>query len=92
MAFTRESAVERARADLAERLGVKETEVAAESVADTDFPDANFGAGAADELSAQMITPGWRIRLKANGQTYEYRANRNRLRLFNYKGANHRVV
>jgi hypothetical protein len=92
MAFTRESAVERARADLAERLGVKETEVAEESVADTDFPDANFGAGTADELSAQMITPGWRIRLKANGQTYEYRANRNRLRLFNYKGANHRVV
>ena len=92
MAFTREEAVARARADLAERLGVKEGEVTEASVEDTDFPDANFGASAPGEVSAQMITPGWRIRLKARGQTYEYRANRNRLRLFNYRGANHRVV
>ena len=92
MAFTREEAVARARADLAERLHVKESDIAEASVEDTDFPDANFGAGAKDELSAQMITPGWRIKLKAQGQTFEYRANRNRLRLFNYKGANYRVV
>ena len=92
MAFTRDEAVARARADLAERLGLDEHEVKEESVADADFPDANFGASMPGELSAQMITPGWRIRLKANGQVYEYRANRNRLRLFNYQGANHRVV
>ncbi|HEX8181732.1 MAG TPA: hypothetical protein VF525_19485 [Pyrinomonadaceae bacterium] len=92
MAFTRDEAVARAQADLAERLGLKESEVAVDSVEDTDFPDANFGASMPDEMSAQMITPGWRIRLKAAGQSYEYRANRNRLRLFNYKGAHHRVV
>ena len=92
MAFTRDEAVARARADLAERLGLKEGEVGEASVEDTDFPDANFGASAPGEVSAQMITPGWRIRLKARGQTYEYRANRNRLRLVNYQGANHRVV
>jgi hypothetical protein len=38
-----------------------------------------------------MITPGWRIRLRAGGDVYEYRANRNRIRLFNFKGANHSV-
>ena len=92
MALTREEATARARADLAERLGVAESEIATESVADADFPDANFGANAAGEVSAQMITPGWRIHLRANGNGYEYRANRNRLRLFNFKGANHRVV
>lgn len=92
MAFTRDEALARARADLAGRLGLTEQEIAAESVADADFPDANFGASLADEMSAQMITPGWRIRLQANGQTYEYRANRNRLRLFNFNGAHHRVV
>jgi hypothetical protein len=92
MALTREEATARAREDLAARLGVAQEEIATESVADADFPDANFGASAAGEVSAQMITPGWRIRLKADGQTYEYRANRNRLRLFNFKGANHRVV
>jgi hypothetical protein len=92
MAFTREEASARARADLAERLGLKESDITEAAVEDTDFPDANFGAGTADEMSAQMITPGWRIKLTAQGQTFEYRANRNRLRLFNYKGANHRVV
>jgi hypothetical protein len=42
-------------------------------------------------MSAQMITPGWRIRLRARGERYEYRANRNRLRLVNFRGANYQV-
>lgn len=92
MAFTREEAAARARADLAERLGLKESDITEVAVEDADFPDANFGASLADEMSAQMITPGWRIRLSAQGETFEYRANRNRLRLFNFKGAHQRVV
>jgi hypothetical protein len=91
MAMSREDAVSRARIDLAARLGVREDEIKEDSVEDADFPDASFGAGAAGEMSAQMITPGWRIRLRAGGDTYEYRANRNRMRLFNFKGANHSV-
>ena len=91
MAMSREDAVSRARTDLAGRLGVAEDEIKEDSVEDADFPDASFGAGAPGEMSAQMITPGWRIRLRAGGQTYEYRANRNRIRLFNFKGANHSV-
>ncbi len=91
MAMSREDAVRRARVDLAARLGVKEDEIKEDSVADADFSDASFGAGTAGEMSAQMITPGWRIRLKARGDVYEYRGNRNRLRLFNFKGANYSV-
>lgn len=91
MAMTKEDAVKRARADLAARLGVGEDEVKEDSVADAEFPDAAFGAGTPGEMSAQMITPGWRIRLNARGQTYEYRANRNRMRLFNFRGANYQV-
>ena len=89
--MTREEAVRRACVDLAARLGVREDEITEDSVEDADFPDASFGAGTAGEMSAQMITPGWRIRLKADGRIYEYRGNRNRLRLFNFKGANHSV-
>jgi hypothetical protein len=70
---------------------VTEDEIKEDSVEDADFPDASFGAGAAGEMSAQMITPGWRIRLRAGGDVYEYRANRNRIRLFNFKGANYSV-
>ncbi len=91
MAMSREDAVARARADLAARLGVAEDEVSKDAVEDAEFPDAAFGAGAAGEMSAQMLTPGWRIRLSAGGKVYEYRGNRNRLRLFNFKGANYSV-
>ena len=91
MAMTREEAVRRAKGDLAARLGVRDDEVTEDSVEDADFPDASFGAGSPGEMSAQMITPGWRIRLSARGEVYEYRANRNRLRLFNFKGANYSV-
>ncbi len=91
MAMSREDAVKRARVDLAGRLGVAEDEIKEDSVADAEFSDASFGAGTAGEMSAQIITPGWRIRLRARGDVYEYRGNRNRLRLFNFKGANHSV-
>ena len=91
MAMSKEDAVSRARIDLAGRLGVAEDEIKEDSVEDAEFPDASFGASEPGEMSAQMITPGWRIRLKARGDVYEYRANRNRLRLFNFKGANYSV-
>jgi hypothetical protein len=91
MAMTKEDATKRAKADLAARLGVREDEIEEDSVEDAEFPDASFGAGSPGEMSAQMITPGWRIRLRARGERYEYRANRNRLRLVNFRGANYQV-
>jgi hypothetical protein len=91
MAYSREAAVERARADLAARLGKAESEVTEESVEEADFPNTALGAPARGEMSGQMITPGWRIRLKASGKSYEYRADRNQIRLYNFNGANHKV-
>jgi len=81
----------KARNDLARRLGVDENEVVEGHVEQTDFPDASLGAPVEDEMSAQMITPGWRIQLRAGGETYEYRATARQLRLVNFKGRNHRV-
>ena len=92
MALSKEDAVKRAREDLAKRLGVSENEIKEEAIDDTDFPDMALGAPVEDEMSGQMITPGWRIRLSAGGQGgYEYRASRNQLRLYNYKGSNHKI-
>ena len=91
MAFNQQQAIEKARRDLAQRLGVSETEIGEESVESTDFPDAALGAPVEDEMSAQVITPGWRIRLNTQGETYEYRANDRHLRLFNFKGENYRI-
>ena len=90
MSFSKEQAVAAAKKDLAKRLGVSESEIQ-ESVEDADFPNMALGAGVKDEMSGQMITPGWRIRLKTGAQNAEYRANKNQLRLYNFKGQNYRI-
>jgi len=88
MAITKEEAVEKARKDLAQRLGVSTKEIKEQSVEQAEFPDMSLGAPAKDEMSGQMITSGWRIRLQAGNQSFEYRANKNQVRLYNYKGKN----
>lgn len=84
-------AVVRARGDLAQRLRVSEHDILEGSAEPADFPDAALGAPIEDEMSAQVITPGWRIRLKANGKTYEYRASARQVRLFNFNGENYKI-
>jgi hypothetical protein len=92
MSFNQTSATERAKQDLSKRLGVSESEIEESSVSDAEFPDMSLGAPVDDEMSAQMISSGWKIILKADGKTYEYRADKYSLRLSNFKGTNHIVV
>jgi hypothetical protein len=91
MADSMEEAVGRAREDLAERLGVPAEEVLEASVEEADFPNTALGAPLRDEMSGMMITSGWRIRLAARGETYEYRADRRQLRLYDFKGKNYKI-
>lgn len=92
MGAGKEDLVKRARADLAKRLNVSEDEIKEETVEEADFPDMALGAPLQDEMSGQMITSGWRIRLKAGSSgDYEYRSNQNQLRLYNFKGSNYKV-
>lgn len=91
MSFNKSSATERAKSDLANRVGVAESDIETISVEDTDFPDMSLGAPVADEMSAQMISTGWRINLRAGGKNYEYRADKTEMRLFDYEGANYIV-
>ena len=89
MSFNKESAAAAAKRDLARRLGVKESDIREVSVKDTDFPDMSLGAPAGGEMSAQMISSGWKIKLGADGDDYEYRADKYQLRLHNFKGKNY---
>ncbi len=91
MALSKEDAVKQARQDLAKRLGVAETEIKEDTIEDADFPDTALGASIEEEMSGQMITKGWRIRLSAGKDGYEYRANKDGLRLANFNGANYRI-
>ena len=89
MRLNKDTAVERAKADLAKRLSVSETEVKEVSVSEKDFPDMSLGAPTEDEMSAQMISSGWQINLEAGGEKYEYRADKYQLRLRGFRGTNH---
>ena len=91
MELGKQEAIDRARRDLAQRLGATEPAIGEASVESVNFPDAALGAPIEDEMSAQVITPGWRIRFSAQGQTYEYRASGKKLRLVNFNGENHRI-
>ena len=84
-------AVIHARADLARRLGVDENEILEGAVEEAEFPDAALGAPVEDEMSAQVITPGSRIRLTTRNKTYEYRTAGGRLRLYQFNGKNYKV-
>jgi len=88
MSFTKESAVEKAKQDLAQRIGVAESEISS-SASDFDFPDMSLGAPVDGEMSAQMISSGWRIDLSAAGKSYEYRADKYQLRLRGFNGTNY---
>lgn len=91
MTISKDGAVDNARQDLARRLKIDPADVKQKSVEDSDFPDMSLGAAEDDEMSGQMITTGWRIRLEAEGKTYEYRADKNQLRLYKFKGKNYRI-
>lgn len=89
MSFSQESAIQRAKEDLAGRLKIKQADVHDGSVTEKDFPDASLGAPIDDEMSAQMISSGWQIILKADGKNFEYRADKYQLRLVDFNGTNY---
>jgi hypothetical protein len=91
MGFDKDSAAAAAKRDLAQRLKLNEAEVSVSSVSERDFPDMSLGAPANGEMSAQMISTGWEIKLGAAGKSYEYRADKYQLRLKGFEGKNHVV-
>lgn len=88
MKFDQDSAVRKAKEDLAGRLGVKEEQISVVSSASKEFPDMSLGAPADDEMAAQMISNGWAITLRHDGSNYEYRGDKYQLRLKDFKGKN----
>ena len=84
-------ALVRARSDLGRRLGVDENAIFEGAVEQAEFPDAALGAPVGGEMSAQVITPGWRIRLEGQGKSFEYRAAGKQLRLYNFNGKNYKI-
>ncbi len=71
--------VAQAIADLAGRLGVAAEAIQVRSVEAVEWPDASLGCPQPGMVYAQVITPGYRIVLEAEGQAYEYHSSRSRV-------------
>jgi len=91
MPNSKDDAVQQARNDLAKRLKIDAGGVKENAVEESDFPDMALGAAEDGEMSGQMMTRGWRITLDAEGKSYEYRADKNQVRAYKFKGKNYRI-
>ncbi len=89
MSFNQQSAVQRAKKDLAQRLNISENDIQTKFVSEKDFPDMSLGTPVGDEMSGQMISSGWQIDLTAGGKDYEYRADKHQVRLRGFGGTNY---
>lgn len=74
-----QSLVDLAKADLGERLGVGADEIAVRSAEATEFPDASLGVPEPGKMYAQVITPGYVIKLAVEGAVYRYRGTGDRV-------------
>ena len=66
--------IARAKADLANRRSVSRNEIKVEQVEKVEFPDASLGVPEPGEMYAQVVTPGYIIRLSLDNRVYEYHA------------------
>jgi hypothetical protein len=66
----------RAREQLAADLGIALDEVEVVSFSQEEWTDSCLGMGGAAEMCLQVITPGWRVVLNAQEQSYEAHTDR----------------
>jgi hypothetical protein len=64
--------VEKARVDLSKRLDISVVDISLESVEAVEWRDSSLGCPKPGVSYLQVITPGYRLRLQAGGQLYEY--------------------
>ncbi|HSJ56351.1 MAG TPA: hypothetical protein VLC95_04170, partial [Anaerolineae bacterium] len=74
-----QSLADLARVNLAQDLGMDVESVTVVGVEETEFADASLGVPEEGRAYAQVLTPGYSIRLEAGGTGYEYRASVERL-------------
>ena len=70
-----ETAVDRAREDLANRKGIDKEQITVVAVKEVNWPDTSLGCPEPGMMYAQVITLGHRIILSYAGQTYEYHSD-----------------
>jgi hypothetical protein len=68
--------IDQSRQDLAQRLGINVDDISLLEASSVTWPDASLGCPREGMGYAQVLTPGYLIRLQAGEQEYEYHAGR----------------
>ena len=68
--------IEKAKEDLAQRLAVQVNEITLVEATSVVWPDSSLGCPQDGMVYAQVLTPGYLIRLQADQQEFEYHASR----------------
>lgn len=76
MAKDSEEALEMAKEHLATRLGIEPADISLVKMEKVDWPDTSLGVPEPGKMYAQVITPGYRIILSAEGKDYTYHAGK----------------
>jgi hypothetical protein len=74
--------IEKAKEDLAQRLAVSANEINLVEATSVTWPDSSLGCPQKGMVYTQVLTSGYLILLEANGNMYEYHANRNTYVIF----------
>lgn len=73
----RERLIERAIEEVREEVNAAASDVRVASVEQVEWRDASLGCPKPGQMYAQVITPGYKIVLEANGNTYEFHTGLN---------------
>jgi len=68
-------AVLRAEEALAQEINIEMETIQVIQVEDAEWPDACLGLAREDEVCAQVVTPGFKVTLQAQGKQYIYRTD-----------------
>jgi len=71
-----ENLVQLAKADLAQRLSISTDQISLVEATEAEWSDSSLDCPQPGMSYLQVITPGYRILLEANGTQYEYHSNR----------------
>jgi hypothetical protein len=71
-----QSLIEKAKQDLAQRLAGSANDIVLLEAASVTWPDASLGCPQEGMMYAQVLTPGYLIRLKSGEQEFEYHTGR----------------
>jgi hypothetical protein len=74
-AAAKERLLDAAKADLAQRLSIRVTDIQTVHVQAVQWPDASLGCPQPGMMYAQVVTPGYQIILAAKDREYAYHAN-----------------